>query len=49
MVRLVEKNAALPPGALFVAPIRVFGGDYGIDISSDPRITEQVHRISDIL
>ncbi len=46
VVRLVEQNAGVPPGALFVAPVRVFGRHDRIDIGSDLRIAEQVDRVS---
>ena len=46
VVGLVEKNAALAPRALLVAPVRVFGGDHRIDIRSYPRIPQQWYRIA---
>jgi hypothetical protein len=45
VVGLVKENTALAPGALFVAPVRVLGGDNRVDVGSDLRIAEHVHRI----
>src|SRR6516164_7856877 len=46
VVRLVEKNAAIAPGALLITPVCVFSRDYRIDIGSDLRISEHIHRIA---
>src|ERR1700733_6137568 len=35
MVRLIEKNAGLPPGSLLVAPVRELWRDHRIDVGSD--------------
>ena len=45
VVGLVEKNAGVSPGALFIPPVAVFGGNHGIDISAYLRITQEVNRI----
>ena len=45
VVGLVEKNAGLSPGALFIAPVRVFGGNHGIDVGAYLRIAQEVNRI----
>jgi hypothetical protein len=34
VMRLIEKNAGLPPGTLLIAPVRVLRGNHRIDISS---------------
>ena len=34
VMRLIEKNAGLPPGTLLIAPVRVLRGNYRIDVSS---------------
>jgi hypothetical protein len=47
MVGLVEKYAGFPPGALFVAPVRIFGRDNGIDIGAYPGVTQQFNGIFD--
>ena len=39
VVGLVEKNASISPRALFIPPVRVFGGNDGIDIGAYRRIT----------
>ncbi len=39
MVRLIVKNASLPPGQLFVTPICELGRDHGIDIGAYLRIS----------
>jgi hypothetical protein len=49
MVRLVEEHAAIAPGALFIAPIRVFGGNHRVHVSSDSRIAEHLHRVPGFL
>ena len=49
VVGLVEKDAGLSPGALFVAPVAEFGCDHGIDIGAYPGITQHLYRISGAL
>src|SRR6202034_4494526 len=43
VVALVEKNATISPGTLFIPPVRVFGGNDGIDIGAYLRITQEVN------
>src|SRR5215471_9359048 len=43
---LVEKHAAIAPSALLVAPITVFRRNDWVNVGSDLRIAEQVHRIA---
>jgi hypothetical protein len=45
VVGLVKENRGLAPSALLVAPIRIFGRDYRIDVRADLRIAQQRHRI----
>ncbi len=46
VVRLVEEHAGLLPCPLFVAPVRVFGRNYRINIGTNLRISQHVDRIS---
>jgi hypothetical protein len=46
MVRLIEKNAGLAPGSLFIAPVCELWGHHRIDVGSDFGIPEHIRRIS---
>jgi len=46
MVRLVEENRRLAPGALFVAPIGVLIRNHRINVSADLRIAQHLGRVS---
>ena len=45
VVRLVKENGRLPPGALLVAPIGVFGRHHRIDVRADLRMAQQGHGV----
>ncbi len=47
MVRLVQKSAGLPPGALFISPVRELGTHHREGIWSYLRITQQFNRTPD--
>ena len=44
VVRLVEQDARVPPGALFVSPVRELAGDDRVDVRSGLRIAQQFDR-----
>jgi hypothetical protein len=44
MVRLIEKSAGLPPGALLISPVREFGAHHRKGIRSYLRLTQQFNR-----
>jgi hypothetical protein len=46
VMRLVEKNAGLPPGELFITPVCELGWNHRIDVSAYLRISQHVHRVS---
>jgi hypothetical protein len=43
---LIEKNAGFPPRPLLVSPVRELGGNDGIDVSPDLRISQHFDGIS---
>jgi hypothetical protein len=45
MVRLIEKSAALPPGKLFISPVREFGPHDWKGVRTYLRITQHLNRI----
>jgi hypothetical protein len=49
MVGLVEKNAGLLPGTLFISPIRELGRNHGIDIRTQLGTTQHLYGIPDAL
>ncbi len=44
VIRLVEQNARLLPGALLIPPVRVFGRHHGIYVRPCHGIAQQLHR-----
>jgi hypothetical protein len=46
MIGLIEKHAALLPGALLVSPIRIFAGDNGIHVRPSLGIAKMIDWIS---
>ena len=49
VVRLIEKNGCLPPGALFIPPIRKLGRHHWINIWPELRIPHHFDRVSGAL
>jgi hypothetical protein len=46
VVRLIEEDAGVPPGALLVSPVRELGGDDRVDVRPGLRIAQQLNRIA---
>jgi hypothetical protein len=44
VVGLIEKGARLPPGSLFISPVRELGANYRKGIRSYLRLAQQFHR-----